>query len=275
VSDAIKFDPDLYRGTADYYDRFRLPYHREMLDQLIGCTRPSGHGRLLDLACGTGQITFALAEHFAEAWAVDQEPGMIEKVCAKAASVRAPRLHAVVSPAEVLDAPAGSFELVAIGNAFHRLRRDAVATRAFSWLQPGRCIALLWSSVPWGGERDWQRALSELLTSWQKRTGVEHRIPAGWDEPRRERPDLAVLAAAGFEPIGSARFPTGHRWMIEELIGLIYSTSFLPRAVLGDHAPAFELDLRRELGRFASADGLADAADFAYELARRPPLDRR
>lgn len=270
MSDAIEFDPDLYRGTAGCYDRFRVPYPQEMLDDLLDQTQPSGHGRLLDLACGTGQITFAIAERFAELWAVDQEPDMIEEVRAKAATAGARHVHTVVSPAEALDAPAGAFELVAIGNAFHRLRREAIATKALRWLQPDGSIALLWSTGPWTGEADWQRALSELLTSWKTKVGAQRRVPVGWDEARRDRPDLAVLTAAGFRPVRSARFPKRHQWTMKALIGFVYSTSFLPRAVLGDHAKAFESDLRRELDQFAKGDNLTDTIDFAYELACRP-----
>ena len=33
----------------------------------------SGTGRLLDLACGPGRVTFAFSEHFADVLAIDQE----------------------------------------------------------------------------------------------------------------------------------------------------------------------------------------------------------
>ena len=265
-----EFDPDLYRGTPDHYDRFRIRYPQEMLDDLIGQTQPSGAGRLLDLACGTGQITFAIAKHFAEVWAVDQEPDMIEAVREKAGAAGVRHVNAAVSPAEALDAPIGAFELVAVGNAFHRLRREAIATNAFRWLRPDGWISLLWSTGPWVGERDWQRALSDLLARWKTKVGAQDRVPVGWDEARRERPDLAVLTAAGFEPVRSARFHKNHQWTTETLIGFVYSTSLLPRAVLGDHAHAFEIDVRRELDQFARRDALSDSIDFAYELARRP-----
>jgi hypothetical protein len=48
VSDGLGFDPGLYRGTAGYYDRFRVRYPQAMLEALLGVVEPSGHGRLLD-----------------------------------------------------------------------------------------------------------------------------------------------------------------------------------------------------------------------------------
>ncbi|MFC9632728.1 class I SAM-dependent methyltransferase [Streptomyces mirabilis] len=85
----VRFEPDLYRGTADYYDRFRLPYPDAMIADLVRRAAPSGRGRLLDLACGTGQLAFPLRGSFAEVWCVDAEPDMTEVVRAKAIAVGA------------------------------------------------------------------------------------------------------------------------------------------------------------------------------------------
>jgi SAM-dependent methyltransferase len=87
MSDEVSFAPGLYRGTAAYYDEFRLPYPATLISDLTGRTEPSGRGRLLDLASGTGQLAFALRDRFAEVWAADQEPDMVEVVAAKAATV--------------------------------------------------------------------------------------------------------------------------------------------------------------------------------------------
>jgi SAM-dependent methyltransferase len=123
------FRPDLYRGAGREYDRFRLPYPQSLTADLAGRVGADGAGRLLDLACGTGQITFAMRADFAQTWAVDQEPDMIDVVRAKAAGLG--DVHTEVCAAEDLVAPADSFDLVGIGNAFHRLRRTAR-----SWRKP-------------------------------------------------------------------------------------------------------------------------------------------
>jgi SAM-dependent methyltransferases related to tRNA (uracil-5-)-methyltransferase len=78
VSGHPEFRRDLYRGTAPFYDRFRLPYPAVLLEDLCRRASVSGTGRLLDLACGPGTVTFALSDQFAEVWAVDQEPEAID-----------------------------------------------------------------------------------------------------------------------------------------------------------------------------------------------------
>jgi len=96
------------------------------------------------------------------------------------------------------------------------------------------------------------------------------RVPPGWEQDRAERPDRDVLEAAGFRMVGSYQFPTAYQWTPEALIGLVYSTSFLSREVLGDLADAFEEDLRRELTSSDPSGQLAQTIRFAYELARCP-----
>lgn len=289
VDDEVEFAADLYHGTAAYYDRYRLAYPEEMLASLVSRVRVSKHGRLLDLACGTGQLAFPLRPWFAEVWAVDQEPDMVEAVRAKAAAVGADdvsagSVRAITSSAESLDARPDYFELAVVGNAFHRLDRDSVASRILRWLRPGGHLALCWSSTPWLGADDWQRALAATLDRWRATLGVEQRVPAGWDRARQRRPDLDVLSDAGFEVIGRHEFTAEHRWSLADVAGLVRSTSFLPASVLGDQAAAFDADLAASVGPLGvGGDGggggsgsgggtFIETVSYAYELARKPAL---
>jgi SAM-dependent methyltransferase len=260
------FAADLYDGTAEAYDRFRPGYPAVLVDDLLGRAGVTGRGRLLDLACGTGQLAFALHSSFAETWAVDQEPGMVRVVAAKASR----DVRAVGAGAEDLLLEANSFELVVIGNAFHRLRRDRVAARVFEWLRPGGSVALCWSDSPWAGDTEWQRAFGAVIGRWRKRLGTEDRLPAGWADARRSKPDPEVLVAAGFEPVERFTFEVEHRWAVPELAGFVYSTSFLPGPVFGDQAPRFEAELADELTPHLRDGALVDRVSYAYDLACKP-----
>ena len=267
VDDEVRFAADLFRGSAGYYDRYRLPYPDAMLTDLVRRARASGAGRLLDLGCGTGQLAFPLRRWFGEVWAVDQEPDMVDVVRAKAAAAGADDLRPIVSSAETLVAGPESFELVVIGNAFHRLDRDLVADRIVGWLTPAGHLALCWSDSPWVGEQDWQRTLLAILDRWKTALGARDRVPAGWDRARQRRPDLQVLSDAGFEAAERHEFTIEHRWSMPEIAGHIRSTSVLPAAVLGDQAAAFDADLVAGLGPYGV---LTQTVSFAYELARKP-----
>jgi ubiquinone/menaquinone biosynthesis C-methylase UbiE len=260
--DEPRFRQDLYRGSARYYDRFRVPYPPVLIEELLSRTEVDGRGRLLDLACGSGQISFSLHGSFKEVWAVDQEPDMVEVAQQKAEEAGIHNIRFLVSSAEDLLAPAESFDVVAIGNAFHRLRRETVARNARRWLRPDGYLALLWGGTPWRGPAPW-------LDRWMTLVKAHDRIPPGHEQEQTDRPDLVVLQESGFEVVGSSQFPTPHQWTPETLIGFVYSTSFLPRAVLADLADEFEDDLRRQLTASDPTGQFSQSIGFAYELARR------
>jgi SAM-dependent methyltransferase len=275
MSDEMRFAPDLYRGTAGYYDQYRLSYPPALIADLLARTAPSGQGRLLDLGCGTGQLAFALRDRFADVWAVDQEPDMVEAVAAKASalgaagaagSAGAGHIRPVVAAAEDLRADPDSFELAVIGNAFHRLRRAPVARLLLGWLQPGGFLALCWSTGPSAGSEDWQLAFGELLGRWQEQLSAG-RVPANWDQPQRELPDADLLAGAGFETAGHFQVGVPHEWTVPELAGYVRSTSFLPPSVLAGHAAAFDAELAATLSPYAQ---LTETVSYAYDLARKP-----
>jgi SAM-dependent methyltransferase len=266
----VRFAADLYRGTAANYDRYRLAYPESMIVDLVRSAQVSGCGRLLDLACGTGQLAFPLRNWFREVWAVDQEPDMVEAVRAKATAGGARNFRPVVSSAETLRAEREYFELTVVGNGFHRLDRDLVAGRILGWLQPGGHLALCWSSTPWTGEEGWQQALAANLDRWKTALGAAHRVPAGWELARQRRPDSQVLSDAGFGLARHYELAIEHRWTLPELAGFIRSTSFLPAKVLGDQAAAFDADLAAALGPHSDGGSFPDTVSFAYYLARKP-----
>ena len=145
-----QFRTDLYKGTASYYDRYRVPYPAPMIQDLVTRAALSGTGRLLDLACGPGRATFALSEYFADVLAIDQEEESVTYAKTLATERGAPHIQWRTGRAEDLDL-AGCFELVTVGDAFHRLDRGRIAALATRWLQPSGHIALLWTSLPWQG----------------------------------------------------------------------------------------------------------------------------
>ena len=275
MDDRLHFAADLYQGTAEYYDRFRLPYPGAMIEDLLTRTEVSGRGRLLDLACGTGQLAFPLRRRFADVWAVDREPDFVRMVQAKADKLGAANVRPVTADAETLAAGPGYFELAVVGCAFHRLDREAVAARLLQWLRPGGFVALCWADSPQlpsaSGAQEWQHAFAALLNRWQTALGAGNRVPVNWAEPQRRRPDAQVLSEAGFESAGRHEFCVEHRWSLAELAGWVRSTSFLSPAVLGGQGAAFDNDLAAAIGPFAAAEGnFPHDVEFAYDLARKP-----
>jgi ubiquinone/menaquinone biosynthesis C-methylase UbiE len=269
------FRRDLYKGTADDYDRFRPRYPEALRSDLLARAKLHG-GRLLDLACGTGQIAFDFADHFDEVLAVDQEAESVEFAARKANRLAVRNIEFRVGEAESLDVGNVLFDLVAIGNAFHRVRRAEVCRGARRWLRPGGYLALLWGGTPnlrpeevGQSEAEWQAALVRLMEKWMAIIG-EERVPATLERALQAQPHEMVLDKAGFEVRGTWDFLEPYVWSVETLIGFLYSTSVLSRLALGDRAAAFEDDVRNELLAAEPSGVFHQQLSFAYQLARAP-----
>jgi SAM-dependent methyltransferase len=264
-----QFRSDLYQGTARYYDRYRVAYPAALIDDLATRAALSGTGRLLDLACGPGRATFALSEHFAEVLAIDQEEESVSYAKALAAERGTAHIDWRTGRAEDLDV-AGHFELVTVGDAFHRLDRRRIAALATQWLQPAGHIALLWTSMPWQGPAPWQKAALDLVVHWMQVTGSRDNIPPDLAETLVQAPNITVLASAGLTVIGTFEFTAPHIWTLETLAGFAHSTSILSRSALGDHVEAFERDLRDRLLAVQPNGNFEEPVSFTYDLAVKP-----
>lgn len=267
-----RYATDLFAGTAEYYDKYRVPYPDAMLNDMMKRAGTTGEGWLLDLACGTGELALPLAPYFREVWGVDQESDMIERASSKAVRAGASNVRWIVGRAEDVDAPEGSVELVVIGNAFHRLDRPRVARRALDWLAPGRCIAIAGSSSLGTGKEDWQALARRVLARDRPpEQPASQPIPGATSgASERKLSHQEVLTQAGFEEVEQYDFPTPHVWTLDSFIGYLYSTSFASKGSLGSSAESIEEELRRELLSYDPSGRYPETIDFYYILGRVP-----
>jgi hypothetical protein len=77
------------------------------------------------------------------------------------------------------------------------------------------------------------------------------------------------LKQTPFCALTEATFVQSHIWTYEGIVGYLYSTSFASRAVLGDNAAEFEIDLRERLSGLCSDGLFADEIEYSVISARR------
>jgi SAM-dependent methyltransferase len=264
------FPADAFAGTAGYYVRYRPPYPREFLRGLIKRSGVSGEGRLLDLACGPGRVALALGSSFREIWAVDLEPEMIEAARKEETLRGMAGIRWSVGRAEGLDAPPASFELITVGEAFHRLDQRIVAERALQWLKPGGHMATMGCFSILSAKEPWQKAVVAVVRQW---TGGASQ-GSGGPEPRRPgvgpEHDGRVLTDVGFSDVASHPFVEPHEWTADEVIGYLYSTSTCSRHLLGPDGGKFEADLRAALHAHDPGGVYREEIQWGFTLGRRP-----
>lgn len=263
------FPDNAFAGTAPYYARYRVAYPERLLADLLARSGLTGKGRLLDLASGPGRVALPLARSFQEVWAIDLEPEMIEVGRGEAARKGIGNVRWMVGRAESLEAPPASFELITIGEAFHRLDQRIVASQSLRWLEPGGCLASLGSYSVLSGKGPWQEIVKETVRRWKSR-----RFPDGNDSPKGPASDPEhnerVFREAGFVKVASYPFTEGHEWTIESILGYLYSTSACSKVLLGDDIGQFESELRTALLAHDPSGIYREYADWGYTIGRKP-----
>jgi SAM-dependent methyltransferase len=269
------FRPGAFIGTAEAYARYRPPYPRPMLDDLIAraalgsAAELRASGALLDLATGPGRVALDLAGTFARVLAVDLEPEMVAVGARRAAERGIDNITWMVGRAEDLEIVAGTFDLITIGEAFHRVEQAVVAANALRWLRPGGCFATLGADGRFSGDVPWQVKLRTVRAHWAERAfpdGYGALIPGqAADGAGRE----GVLLAAGFAEAESRDFAEAVEVDFESIVGILESSSVCSRNVLGSDFEPFRRDLRAALG----ADGSSrfpETIRWGYTLGRKP-----
>jgi SAM-dependent methyltransferase len=216
----------MFQGTGSYYARYRPGYPPELLARLAAAAGLDGTGRLLDLACGTGQLAVPLAAYAEEVVAADREPDMLAEIHGP------PHLRTVLADAEGIDESWGEFRLVTIGRAFHWLDGPAVLDR-LARITPQ--VALV------GDKGEDSSAYTDVLAVSVELFGAR---------PAMKQPTVRYaesLAASAFSDVTELSLKVERTWTVDELIGLAYSTSFASPARVGERREEFERTLRERL----------------------------
>jgi tRNA (cmo5U34)-methyltransferase len=130
---------EFFGSIVESYDsliRRAVPRYDEMTARLMDVMPPSPT-RILELGCGTGNLTLKLLERFrsAQVTAVDAAPQMTEVTAARSGG--SPRLKTITAHFEDLDFPPASFDLIASAMSLHHVADKApLYAQLFQWLSP-------------------------------------------------------------------------------------------------------------------------------------------
>jgi SAM-dependent methyltransferase len=261
-----QWDSSLFRGSAAFYGRGRLPYAPGFAGTLAGFLGWDGRGRLLDVGCGPGTVLLGLAHYFTEAVGVDPDGDMLAEARRQAGLRGVTNARWVTARAEELPAGLGEFRAVAFGNSFHWTDRARVAASVLAMLEPGGAFVHLsdlkdpsGESVPPGRPPEPSPPAppyTDIAALKLRHLGPLRRAGRGTlppDTPGRE--DL-VLAAAGFHDFTRLVVPAGQvvERGADDIVAWVFSLSSSAPHLFGDRLQEFERDLRALLRR-TSPDG--------------------
>lgn len=134
----LQASPDFGRLAASYDElRPAAEAWQELFETLVAAGDLVAP-RVLDVGCGTGRLTAALAERGVRAWGVDVSPEMLEVARAKVPRRGALRL----APAERLPFKDGWFDRAVFCLAVHLIDRPRALAQARRVLAPGGRIVI-------------------------------------------------------------------------------------------------------------------------------------
>lgn len=210
----------LFATIANRYDLITvlLSYgqDRRWKQRLIDLAAPLAGRRVLDLACGTGDLAYAAAARGAEVTGLDLTPRMVELACRKPA---APSVRFLVGDMMALPFPGASFDVVTTG---YGLRNVPVLDRSIAEihrvLRPGGLLLSLDFNRPTNpavrraylaylasvgslvglvlhGDPDTYRYIAESIRHYPEAQGVVDRLEAAGFTGVEWRPLLGGLMA--------------------------------------------------------------------------------
>jgi ubiquinone/menaquinone biosynthesis C-methylase UbiE len=172
----------LFDSVADLYGESRQGYPEEVVRWMVETAGLTDGARVLEIGCGTGQLTVRLIELPFHVTAIDIGPSMIE---AAGRRLGAAGVELVASSFEDFQAAPATFDLVVSATAFHWVDPSVAWAKAARLLRPGGWLAILYV-----GEKYDDPLGKTLLDAW-----IKHSTDGGaW--ARTKKPTVAELLAA-------------------------------------------------------------------------------
>jgi SAM-dependent methyltransferase len=261
VPEGWNWDPTLFKGSAAYYSRGRLPYAPGLADTLAAALALDGRGRLLDVGSGPGTVTLQLAGYFEEAIGIDPDEDMLAEARRRAEELGVSNVRWIQARAEDLPLGLGPIRVAIFAQSFHWTDQDKVASVVFGMLLPGgKFVHMsdlkgpLANPLPMPHPSPPVADIEELAAQY---LGSERRAGQGVLRHGTPNQEDLVLARAGFSD--KQRIIVPGNIVIdrspEDIVAWTFSVSKTAPHLFGSRLDEFERDLRALLHR-ASPEGV-------------------
>jgi SAM-dependent methyltransferase len=234
VSEARRSYGKGFDGVADAYARARPTYPEELIDAACGTLRTGD--RVLEIGCGTGQLTAPLLARGLAVDALDPAPNML-----RLAREAAPQAHFIEGRFEDLVLPESEYAAAFSASEFHWIDPEIGWAKAAGVLRPGGVFALIQHcalSRPETAADD--EALLGALASVAPEIAAElppvrdyAKIVAGVDERRANISDVwtwlggidMAVTETSFTDVRLASAPVIREFTADQLAALLRTTS--------------------------------------------------
>ena len=224
----------LFDRSAEAYDTARPGYPERMIEDLIVASGIPDGGTVLEIGCGTGQLTVPLAKRGFGITAVELGSNL-----SRLAAVNLdpfPNATVVCADFERLDVEANAYDLAVSAQAFHWIDPSIGYPKARTALRSSGCLALIWNLFP-GSDAAVQSALD---AEYRKHSPQLERSPRSSALETRVARTIGEIRASGLfdEPV-VRRYPWSRTYKTADYLRLLRTFS--------DHLALDPSDLERLL----------------------------
>jgi SAM-dependent methyltransferase len=252
----------LFGSAVAYYAQYRPGYPQDLVDALAARAGLDGTQRVLDIGCGTGQITIPLARHAQAVVAIDPIPGMLAGGRQAARAAGAGNITWLEGDSSQIAALAGpGADLAVFAASFHWTDRPAVLAALDGVLAPGGRVIVINDVLGDREEPDWVHAIARIRARY---LGAQRRAGTGIYSHRD------VLARSPFCAVDTLTWSWSRQLTADEVTGLQLSYSFSTPALLGDRTPAFTGDVRAAVLDLYPAGVVTEPFRVEVLIAARP-----
>jgi SAM-dependent methyltransferase len=167
--------------VPELYDRVRPGYPDALFDDLSELARLEPGSRVLELGCGTGQATAALALRGHEVVALELGAGLADVARRNLSAF--PAVRVINAAFESWPLPAERFDAVVAATAFHWIDPAVRVSKSADALRPGGALAVVCTHHVAGGSERFFADAQRCYERWDPATPPGLRLPAADDVP--------------------------------------------------------------------------------------------
>jgi len=191
-----------FDAAASDYALYRSGYPREVVDDVVTASRLRPGSRVLEIGCGTGQLSVPLAQHGAELVAVELGPNLAALARRNLADFPAARVE--VSGFEEWPLPADPFDVVVSASALHWIDPSVRFSKPARALKRGGVLVVVHAHHVKGGTPGFFADTQPLYLRWGLSDDPFFEPPAPQDVPDmypelEERPEFGRVQRHRFE----------------------------------------------------------------------------
>lgn len=227
---------DFAGDVATFYARYRRGYPPAVADLIADAFDLGPDDTVVDLGCGTGQLTLPLAARAGRVVGVDPEPDMLAQARSRNTPPNVEWRRG--TDADLPDIAAGTrLGAVTAAVAIHWMDRPALFRAAHRLVRPGGGVAVVTNGTPlWRHDTDWSRAARDVLEDL-----LGHPVTATCDtDAAGRRKNTDALREAGFD-VDESTVDYHAPLTLDALVGGLYSA-------MSTRPPALADRLRQRVG---------------------------